>query len=93
MWRICHHRIPAPVHTAGMAKRLAYGVHIVAVNHNGKLEHWAAATHRWEAVEAVRKRLPASATAKLSKRFLTREQLAELKLRPNEVRRLKDAAK
>ncbi|WP_246785834.1 lipase family protein [Bradyrhizobium sp. cir1] len=50
----------------------------------------AAATRRWEAVDAVRKQLPAGATAKLSQRFLTRERIAGLRLRPNHACRLKD---
>lgn len=66
----------------------ATGVHVVAATCNGRTEYWAAASGPTNAVHAVRNATTSDAELRLAKRFLTAQQVADLKLKPNEVRRL-----
>ncbi len=72
-----------------MVDTLAGGVSIVVAAKRGKVEYWAAATAREAAVAAVEQFLAPRWKATLTSRHLTPEQVAELKLRPNGVRKLK----
>jgi hypothetical protein len=58
------------------------------VTHNGRTEYWAAATSRSKAVHAVRNATATDAELRLAKGFLTAQQVADLNLKPTEVRRL-----
>ena len=72
-----------------MADTFSAGVSIVVAAKRGKVEYWAAATAREAAVAAVEQFLAPGWKATLTGRHLTPEQVAELKLRPNGVRKLK----
>jgi hypothetical protein len=72
-----------------MANTYAGGVYIVVATKNGATEYWAAATHRAKAVSAVKEMLPPGWDGTVTERRLTPDQVAELKLRANGVRKLK----
>jgi hypothetical protein len=64
------------------------GIYVVQATKGERVEHWAAATIRQEAVAAVEKELGAGWTLVLTDRRLTGQQLSQLRLRPNSVQRL-----
>ena len=72
-----------------MADTFAGEVTIVVAARRGKIEYWAAATAREAAVSTVQQFVAPGWTATLTGRHLTPEQVADLKLRPNGVRKLK----
>jgi hypothetical protein len=74
-----------------MGNALAGGIYVVAATKGRRTEYWAAATLRGEAVEAVKRRLSTGWTASLTERRLRPEKIKALRVRPNRVRRLKEA--
>jgi hypothetical protein len=74
-----------------MRKAFARGVHVVEATKDGVTEYWAAATHREDAIAAVRSQVVQDWSLVLTERRLTREQFAELKMRRNSVRKLEGA--
>jgi hypothetical protein len=74
-----------------MRKAFARGVHVVETTKDGVTEYWAAATHRCDAVAAVRNQVQPDWSLVLTERRLTREQFVELKMRRNSVRKLEAA--
>jgi len=68
------------------------GIYVVAATKGGQTEYWVAATRRDEALAAVQQVLPAGWRATtVTDRRLTPEQVESLKLRPHDVRKLKEA--
>jgi hypothetical protein len=64
------------------------GVYIVQATKDGKIEFWAAATIKENAVAAVKKELGDGWIVTLTDRRLTRQRLSLLKILPNAVRKL-----
>jgi|AmaraimetFIIA100_FD_contig_41_223796_length_638_multi_4_in_0_out_0_1 hypothetical protein len=62
--------------------------HVVAASKDGHTEYWVAATRPNEATVAVQLLVGPTWKVKLTNRRLTPNQLAELSLRPADVRRL-----
>lgn len=71
-----------------MGNAYAASVSVVAATKGGRTEFWAAATSRDAAVAAVQEQLPPGWIPSLTNRYLTPDQVAELNLRPNGVRKL-----
>jgi hypothetical protein len=71
-----------------MSNALAGGIYVVMAQKDGKVEYWAAATIRDQAVAAVEKNLPPGWTATLTERRLTAQRVTTLKMRPNTVQKL-----
>ena len=75
-------------------KSIAAGIQIVrvfmadGVGDRPTVQFWVAAVPRDAAVAAVQSRLPKGWTAELADRWLTREEVARLNLRPGEVREM-----
>ena len=69
-----------------MGKGYAGAIYVVAASKDGKTEYWVAATNPKEATVAVQLVLGPSWKVKLTNRRLTPTQLAELSLRPDDVR-------
>jgi hypothetical protein len=67
-------------------------VYVVSATKNGQLEFWAAATPRQVAAAQVQRSLPPGWKATLRTWRFSRERAAELKMRPNTVRRLTEAS-
>jgi hypothetical protein len=63
---------------------------VAAVSEDGYTEYWAAAVPPHEAVEAVRSMVHPDRKLTLTERRLPARLVAELKLRPGSVRKLKD---
>lgn len=76
------------VHIRRMGKGYADAVYAVAASKNGKTQYWVAATRPKQATAADQLLLGPTWSVKLSNHRLTPPQLAELNLRPDEVRRL-----
>ena len=72
-----------------MVNTFARGIYVVAATRGGRVEYWAAATPRDVAVSTVQQLLRTGWTASMTNRRLTLEQVASLKLRPNEACKLK----
>ncbi len=71
-----------------MGSEYAGGNYVVAASKNGKTEFWAAATGPKQATAAVQLVLGPDWSVKLTNRRLTRAQVAALKMRPDDVRRI-----
>jgi hypothetical protein len=67
-------------------------VYVVSATKNGQLEFWGAATPRQVAAAQVQRSLPPGWKATLRTWRFSRERAAELKMRPNTVRRLTEAS-
>ena len=63
-------------------------IHVVLAKKDKAIEYWAATTVRDKAVAAVEKELLPGWTATLTRRHLTMQRAARLKIRPNSVRKL-----
>jgi hypothetical protein len=72
-----------------MGNEYAGGIYVVAATKDGEIEYWVAATPRAKAGSAVKEMLPPRWTVTVTDRRLTPNQVAELKLRANGVRKLK----
>jgi hypothetical protein len=68
--------------------KFARGIHVVMAMKDGVTEYWAVATHRDDAIAAIRSQVHPDWILVLTERRLTREQVVELKLRHNSVRKL-----
>ena len=79
-----------------MAESFAGGIQVVEVTTDElftgipKRQLWVAAASREQAVSLVLAAVPAGWTAKLTNAYLKPEDVAVLKLRPGDVRELKD---
>jgi hypothetical protein len=71
-----------------MGKGHARPIYVVSASKDGKIEYWVAATNPNEATVAVQLVLGPAWKIKLTDRRLNPSQLAELNLRPDDVRRL-----
>jgi hypothetical protein len=71
-----------------MGKHYAGGIYVLAASKDGKTDYWVAATKPKEATVAVQLALGPAWKVRLTDRRLTPNQVAELQLRPDEVRRL-----
>jgi len=72
-----------------MSRGYAGAVYVVAASKGGETEYWVAATNPKEATVAVQLVVGPAWKVKLTNRRLTPPQLAELNLRPDDVRRLR----
>ena len=68
--------------------RYAADIHVVTATKDGKTEYWVAAVTRDQALQAVRNQAPPGWKLALIDDGLTPARVAELKMRPNSVRRL-----
>jgi hypothetical protein len=66
----------------------ASDIYVVMAKKGDAVEYWAAAIVREKAVAAVEKELLPGWTAALTRRRLTAQRAAKLKMRPNSVRKL-----
>jgi hypothetical protein len=73
-----------------MGNEYAGGIYIVVATKDGHREYWAAAVPRERVLEEVRLQVPHGWALALTDRRLTLKQMAELKIRPNSVRKLKE---
>jgi hypothetical protein len=71
-----------------MGKASVGAVYVVAASKDGKTEYWAAATSAKDATTAVQLAVGPAWEVRLTNRRLMPNQLAELNLRPDDVRRL-----
>jgi len=74
-----------------MGSDYAGGIFLVTATKDGKTEYWAAATPSAYAVDAVRAQIAPGWKLALTGIRLTTTQVAELNMRPDSVRKLKDA--
>ena len=72
-----------------MGNTYAGGVYIVIATRGDETEYWAAATPRGVAVSTVQQMLAPGWTASLSERRLPLERVMELRLKKNDVEKLK----
>jgi hypothetical protein len=75
----------------GNEKCFARNVHVVEATKDGQTEYWAAATHREDAITAVRCLVDPDWDLVVTERRLTRKKCAELKMRHNSARELEAA--
>ena len=75
-----------------MGNTYAGGVYIVIATRGDETEYWAAATPRGVAVSTVQQMLATGWTASLSERRLPLERVMELRLKKNDVEKLKSPA-
>jgi hypothetical protein len=74
-----------------MIENFTYGVHLVRVTTAARVHQlWAAATPREQAVTMVRKAIPEGCTATLLGTRLRPGEVAFLKMKPGEIRELKE---
>jgi hypothetical protein len=71
-----------------MGRAYAGAIYVVAASKDGKTEYWVAATSPKHATAAVQLAIGPAWKVRLTNRRLTPTQLAELRLRPDDVRRL-----
>jgi hypothetical protein len=71
-----------------MGKLYAGGIYVVAASKDQKTEYWVAATSPKQATGAVQPVAGPTWNIKLLNRRLTPTQLAELNLRPDDMRRI-----
>jgi len=74
-----------------MGNEYAGGVWVVTATKDRESEYWAAAVPEGQAIEAVRQQVAPGWKLALTQRRLTPAQVVELKMRPNSVRKLKEA--
>ena len=74
---------------ASMGNKLVGDVYIVAATKDSRIDYWAVATRREDAVGAVQRLLAPEWKVTLTERRITPKQVAVLHLSPNGVRKLR----
>ena len=73
-----------------MGNEYAGGIWVVTATKDRKSEYWAAAVPESQAIEAVRQQVAPGWKLALTQQRLSPAQIAELEMRPNSVRKLKE---